>query len=103
MKRSLITCLLVMLCPGHVTFLPAAPPAPGAKTLQHFEKQIRPILVSQCITCHGPTKQKAQLRLDSRAAILKGGESGPALIPGNPTGSLLIAALQYDGLEMPPA
>jgi hypothetical protein len=86
-----------------VASLQAAPPAPTANTLQHFEKQIRPILVSKCIKCHGPTKQKAKLRLDSRAGMLKGGESGPAIVPGKPTESLLIEALQYDGLEMPPA
>ena len=102
MKCSLTTSLLAMLCLGTVAFLQAAPPAPSAGVLEHFEKQIRPVLVSKCIKCHGPTKQKAKLRLDSREAMLKGGESGPAIVPGKPADSLLLEALQYEGLEMPP-
>jgi hypothetical protein len=101
LNRTIIFWTLFAL--GTTASMQAAPPAPTANILQHFEKQIRPILVSKCIKCHGPTKQKAKLRLDSRAAILKGGESGPAIVPAKPSESLLIAALQYDGLEMPPS
>ena len=72
------------------------------EVLVHFEKHIRPTLVSQCLKCHGPKKQEGGLRLDSRGAILKGGESGPALVPGKPEQSLLLEALRYEGLEMPP-
>lgn len=68
----------------------------------HFEQEIRPVLVAECLKCHGPKKQKGGLRLDSRAAILKGGDSGPALEPGKPEASLLISALRYTDLEMPP-
>ena len=49
-----------------------------------------------------PAKQKGGLRLDSREAILKGGETGPAVVPGKPEESLLVEAVNYDGLEMPP-
>ncbi len=68
-----------------------------------FEQNIRPILTSQCVKCHGSKKQEADLRLDSRAAMLKGGESGPAVAPRRPGQSLLLKALHYDELEMPPS
>ena len=57
-----------------------------------------------CVKCHGPTKASGGLRLDSREAMLKGGESGPAVVPGDPKSSLLIQAVQHadESLEMPP-
>jgi mono/diheme cytochrome c family protein len=69
-----------------------------------FEARIRPVLVEHCQSCHGPEKQKAELRLDSRAFLLKGGESGPALVPGNPESSLLLKAVSHadPDLAMPP-
>jgi hypothetical protein len=69
---------------------------------EYFEKKVRPILVANCIGCHGPEKQKADLRLDSRAALIKGGENGPAATPGNVEKSLLVRAIRYDGeIKMP--
>src|SRR5262245_32865073 len=47
-----------------------------------FEKSIRPILVARCFECHGEKKQEAGVRLDSRSGLLKGGESGPAIVSG---------------------
>lgn len=68
-----------------------------------FEEQVRPILVEHCQKCHGPAKQQADLRLDSREGALKGGENGPALIPGDAEKSLLISAVRRTGdFEMPP-
>src|SRR5678815_5439997 len=56
-----------------------------------FDREIAPILVKRCSECHGPDKQKAKLRLDSRAAALQGGESGhPAVSPGHPDESCLL-------------
>ncbi len=69
----------------------------------NFEKRIRPLLVEHCIQCHGQEKQEGGLRLDSRQAMLRGGDSGPAIIVGNATESLLISAIHHDGLEMPPS
>lgn len=69
---------------------------------QFFEKSVRPLLAENCYSCHSAKKQKGGLRLDSLEAILKGGESGPALVPGKPGESLLVEAINYDGLEMPP-
>ncbi|MDA0813839.1 MAG: PSD1 and planctomycete cytochrome C domain-containing protein [Verrucomicrobia bacterium] len=69
-----------------------------------FESKVRPLLSERCFECHSEEKQKGGLRLDSREAILQGGESGPAMIPGDPAQSLLIAAVHYDDsdLQMPP-
>ncbi len=69
---------------------------------QFFEKRVRPLLSENCYSCHSAKKQKGGLRLDSLEAILKGGESGPALVPGKPGESLFVEAINYDGLEMPP-
>ncbi len=70
---------------------------------EEFEKRIRPLLAERCFECHGAKKQSGGLRLDSRAALLKGGDSGPVLVPGKPAESLLVKAVEYgDKLQMPP-
>ena len=70
---------------------------------QFFESEIRPLLIEKCIGCHGLQKQSGGLRLDSRDAILKGGESGVAMTPGDAAGSRIVQAIRYDGdLQMPP-
>lgn len=75
-----------------------------SKERQFFESKVRPLLADNCFECHGAKKQKGGLRLDSRPAILKGGDSGPAIVPGEPAESLLIDAVTYlnSDLEMPP-
>jgi cytochrome c553 len=72
--------------------------------IEYFEKQVRPLLVEHCQKCHGAEKQKGELRLDSREALLKGGETGPGIVAGKPAESELIKALKYDpdGYQMPP-
>ncbi|HYV27689.1 MAG TPA: DUF1549 domain-containing protein, partial [Candidatus Eisenbacteria bacterium] len=69
-----------------------------------FEKKIRPLLAENCYECHGENKQKGGLRLDSRSGWAKGGDSGPALMPGDLDQSLLIKAVRYRDKEfqMPP-
>ncbi len=71
---------------------------------EFFETKVRPLLVERCIECHGEKKQKGDLRLDSKGGWEKGGESGPALVPGKPEESLLIKAVSYvdKDLQMPP-
>lgn len=80
--------------------------AEDAKALAHFESKIRPVLVEHCLECHSIESGKAKggLRLDDREAILRGGDSGPALVPGKPEESLLLAAIRHSDpdLEMPP-
>ncbi len=72
-----------------------------AQELDFFEKRVRPLLSTQCYSCHGPDKQFSALRLDARDRILAGGRSGPAAVPGMPDQSLLIKAVRHQGLKMP--
>ena len=68
-----------------------------------FETKIRPLIFERCHKCHAVMMTKGGLRLDSREAMLKGGETGPAIIAGKPDESLLMKAVRYqDGLAMPP-
>jgi mono/diheme cytochrome c family protein len=71
--------------PGVVDRLPAA-----ARTQVDFERQIRPIVAQKCIACHGAVQQKGGLRLDRRADALRGGDSGPAIVPGKSLESRLV-------------
>ena len=81
-------------------------PADAEDSTAFFESRIRPVLVEHCYKCHsGRAKSpKGGLRLDSREALLRGGVSGPAIVPGKPDDSLLIKALSHEGdvAEMPP-
>lgn len=71
--------------------------------IEFFEAKIRPLLAQRCYECHGPDVQEAGLRLDQPQALRQGGESGPAIKPGQPEQSLLIEAVQYQtALQMPP-
>ncbi|MEQ2007763.1 MAG: PSD1 and planctomycete cytochrome C domain-containing protein, partial [Limisphaerales bacterium] len=94
---------------------PAAPVAPAAATAAatltaqqsaFFEDKIRPLLAAHCLKCHSAAegKTKGGLALDSRDGTLKGGDSGPAVVPGNPDKSSLIRAVRYtdSNLQMPP-
>jgi hypothetical protein len=70
---------------------------------EFFEKHVRPVLIAKCQSCHGPKRQQGGLRLDSRAALMKGSENGAAIVPGDPEKSPLIRAIRYDGdIQMPP-
>ncbi len=92
---------VILLAVASVAFAaePGTPEAAG----EFFEAKIRPLLVSRCYACHTDTAT-AGLRLDSRAALLKGGKSGPAIVPGKPDDSLLIQAVahRHARLKMPP-
>ncbi|QDU25369.1 Planctomycete cytochrome C [Anatilimnocola aggregata] len=71
--------------------------------LHLFETSVRPVLVEKCLECHGPKAQESNLRLDSREAALRGGESGPAIALDKPEQSLLLKAIRHSGqLKMPP-
>ena len=54
-----------------------------------FKNQVWPLLEAHCFSCHGPTRQEGSLRLDARRVVTKGGTSGPAVVPGNLTESML--------------
>jgi cytochrome c553 len=78
---------------------------PSAEQVQFFESKVRPVLVENCLKCHGPDKQKSNLRLDSLSAALTGGDMGAAVVPGKPEESLLVTAIRHDDdtLKMPPS
>src|SRR6266446_7913690 len=71
------------------------------KAIVFFEKQVRPLLVARCASCHGASQQFSMLRVDSREALLRGGNRGPAIVPGDPQLSLLAKAVRHEGLNMP--
>ncbi len=74
-----------------------------AEQLQFFENKVRPVLSERCVKCHGPQKQNNSLRLDSRAAILKGSAYGSVVEPGKPDASRLIKAIRHAaGVEAMP-
>jgi mono/diheme cytochrome c family protein len=74
----------------------------NSAAVHFFETNIRPLLLEHCIKCHGDQKQEGGLRLDSREAFLTGGDTGPALVVGDAAKSLLVDAIHYRELEMPP-
>ena len=84
----------------------ATTPSHDPAGVEMFEKHIRPIFVENCYKCHSADAEKVKggLLLDTREGLLKGGETGPAIIPGNPEKSLLIKAVRYadENLQMPP-
>src|SRR5439155_6855903 len=77
-----------------------------AEGFNFFEKNIRPLLMERCFECHSIASKKIKggLTLDLREQLLKGGDSGPAIVPGAPEKSLLIKAIRYGDkdLQMPP-
>jgi len=77
---------------------------PKSAGVEFFEKKIRPVLVEHCYTCHSASAKavKGKLLLDTRAGIRKGGETGPAVVPKDVKKSLILEALRYESLEMPP-
>ena len=103
LSRALLRCAAaaVLLAGGAVHSAP-----PGEDPLDFFEQRIRPVLAQNCYECHsaGSKEVKGGLRLDTREGLLAGGDSGPAVVPGKPEGSLLVEAVRYgeDSYQMPP-
>ncbi|MEO1617467.1 MAG: DUF1553 domain-containing protein [Planctomycetota bacterium] len=73
-----------------------------AAKVTYFENHIRPLLSEHCFECHNAEKQEGGVRLDIRQDMIAGGDSGPSIVPGKPEESLLIEAVRYESLEMPP-
>ena len=82
--------------------VPAETPTP--QQVDFFEAHVRPLLAQHCVECHGPSKQQADLRLDSRESLLKGNDSGPAIVVGNADASRVTQVLRHqpDDVQMPP-
>jgi hypothetical protein len=103
-RSTLGTLLLVLgvcICGSGSAAAPAADP----QAVAFFEKNVRPVLAAHCFKCHDAKKKRGNLRLDSRAALLIGGDRGPAIVPGEPEQSLLVKAVGHaeEGLKMPPS
>src|SRR5688500_12771997 len=91
----------VLLGGAAAAFAETKPITPEA--LEFFEAKIRPVLAAECYECHNAKKTKGGLRLDYRAGWQKGGDSGDAIVPGDPKGSLLIDSIKHTDpdLKMP--
>jgi hypothetical protein len=97
-----------LLCLTLFAHLVACPPLQSADdSLDHFERSIRPLLARRCWSCHSQQSGKSEggLQLDHQQAWLAGGDSGPAILPGNAADSLLLQAVRYSNpdLHMPPS
>src|SRR4029079_13140947 len=79
-----------------------APATAAPQSAEYFETSVRPVLAANCYDCHADEKMGG-LRLDSREGLLRGGKSGPALVPGDPDKSLIIEAIRQTRptLKMP--
>jgi hypothetical protein len=95
-------CVLLLLLPTAAIAVGQSPKQRAG--LELFEKKIRPALIEYCFECHATESDDigGELLLDSRDAILRGGESGPAIVAGKPRDSLFVRAIEYRDLEMPP-
>ncbi|MFN4920970.1 MAG: DUF1553 domain-containing protein [Planctomyces sp.] len=113
MRRPVLRHLLVVLVPCVLPFVLQLSQLTSAgvlladddqQRLQFFEQKIRPVLVQHCYKCH--SAQSVQVRggllVDSRAGLLQGGDSGPAVVPGDITAGQLLSALRHESVEMPP-
>jgi hypothetical protein len=106
-----VLALAVALCltPTNSRVGAADPPTPAPQAIEFFEKKIRPVLTEHCHACHSADaeknkKLKGGLQLDTRDGVLKGGDSGPAIVPGKAADSLLVKTLHYAAgeVQMPP-
>jgi hypothetical protein len=100
-KKNQLSAVLVLL--AVLGSLETAECADDAVKLKYFESNVRPLLVKRCYKCHSSGKKvQGGFQFGSRESLLKGGESGDVVVPGDVDKSLLISAVRYDLLEMPP-
>lgn len=94
----LLGCIASGAAPSNAADAPISP-----QQAEFFEKRVRPLLAEHCFSCHGEKKQEGGLRLDSRAALLKGGDGGPVVVAEKPGESVVLDAIKQTGdLKMPP-
>jgi mono/diheme cytochrome c family protein len=93
---AIVAALAALASPG------GARPSAAQSPVELFETRVRPVLAGKCADCHARVR-RGGLRLDSRENVLRGGQSGPAIVPGDPDASLLIQVVRHEveGLEMP--
>jgi cytochrome c553 len=109
MRRVLVCVLWLLAIAVSGVFVGASfADQPAEKKLSEADRvfidDVRPLLATRCVACHGAEKAEGGLRLDSRTAALAGGDTGPALVPGKPDESLLLQAVKgtHKTIEMPP-
>src|SRR5439155_6949354 len=97
-RESMRTTLAALVA---VLWLPGI--ALAQATADAYQRDVRPLVNRRCVACHGALKQKAGLRLDTAARMLRGGDSGPAIEPGKSGESLIVEAISgSEGWRMPP-
>jgi len=96
--RSILICLIIAATAARLSVAQQ----PTAEQAEFFESRVRPLLIENCFSCHSDKKQEGGLRLDSRSSILAGGDTGAVVVEGRPQESLLVEAINYRSLEMPP-
>lgn len=103
-RNRIVASLWVVVCVGFLSLPVSVYGETSDEKNQFFETQVRPPLLKHCAKCHGAKEQNGELRVDSLAALLKGGDRGPAIVPGKAGQSLLIRAIRHDDedLQMPP-
>ncbi len=100
---TLIASVVLGLSIGTSATPTATPRRDDVEDLAFFESQVRPLLVTHCVDCHGGRKVRSGLSLIDRDSLVRGGERGPAVDEANPEKSVLLAAIEYrNDLEMPP-
>ena len=92
--------IILSLCLGLALTSGAHAGAKDAADIEYFESKIRPVLVEHCYECHAGPKARGGLALDSREAMLLGGDNGPALVPGKADDSLLIRSIRHARPEL---
>lgn len=102
LSRQFGRCLIAAMLPVCAQSISHATDATDEPAF--FESRIRPLLIEQCYDCHGPDEASGGLRLDLKSGWERGGDGGPAVVPGDPLASLLIRAVSYENsdLQMPP-
>ena len=102
--RSLIFMLLTSVVWSKACLAVDSSPGFAAKDLEFFEARVRPLLIEHCYECHSGDAKKVQagLLMDYRQQLIDGGESGAAIVAGDPDNSLLIQSVRYEASEMPP-
>jgi hypothetical protein len=98
---------IIAVCCLATIFLGAVGVSAADEGIEFFERKIRPVLVERCYACHSDQAAakntlKGGLLLDTRQGTRKGGDSGPAVVPGKPADSLLVAAIRHETFQMPP-
>jgi cytochrome c551/c552 len=101
-QRGLLRAFAIICLIASAGSVSSVCPAQEQSNDSFFENSIRPLLIEHCLKCHGPDKSEGGLRLDSQDAAFRGGDSGAAIVPQKTDESLIIQAINHDGLEMPP-